>query len=65
MTSTVKFVVNFEYPSCDVKILSDKLSQRVYELLFIININAAYRSWNISQLENLLGSRFSGIKVLF
>lgn len=48
MASSVEFIVNFENPSCDIKILGDKLGQRVYELLFIININATYWGWNIS-----------------
>lgn len=65
MASAVKLVVNLENPGRYVEILGNKLGQRVDELLLIININTAYRGWNISQLKYLLGSRLGRIEVLF
>ena len=65
MTSSVELVINLENPCCNVQILCNKLCQRVNEFLFVVNIHTAYWCRHISQLEDFLGSRFSGIKMLF
>ena len=56
MPSAIEFIIDLEYPGCDVEILGDELSQRVDEFLLIIYVNAAYWSWHIGKLEDLLGS---------
>ena len=56
MTPSVKFVIDFENPRGHIQILGDQLCERVNELLFIIDVNAADWGWHISQLEDLFRS---------
>ena len=56
MPSSIEFIVDLEYPGCDVEILGNELSQRVDEFLLIIYVNTAYWSWHIGKLEDLLRS---------
>ena len=64
VTSTIKFIVNLEDPSCDLQILSYQLGQGVDELLLVVYIYTANWSRHIGKLEDLLCSRFGRIKVL-
>ena len=65
MPPSVKFIVDFEDPSGNVEVFSDQLGERMYKFLLIINVNATNRSWHIRQLEDLLGSWFGRIQMLF
>ena len=61
MPSSIELIVNFEDPSCNIQILRDQRSQRTDEFCLIINIDAADGGWNVSQLEDLFRTRFSGV----
>ena len=65
MSPAVELVVNLENPCGDIQILGNELRQGVYKLLFIIDIDAAYWSRDIGQLEDLLRTGFGGVQVLF
>jgi len=61
MPSSIELIVNFEDPSCNIQILRNQRSQRTDEFCLIINIDAADGGRNVSQLEDLFRTRFSGV----
>lgn len=52
MTSTIEFIINFENPSVNVKVMGNKLSQLLDEVIFRVNIVSSDWDWYIGLEEN-------------
>ena len=56
MTSSSKLVIHFENPGVDIKVVNDQPCKSQLKLSPILNIVSTHRDWNITKLENTLGS---------
>ena len=60
MSSASELIINLKDPSVNVQLIGDKFSERLIEMLLVVDVLGSDWHWNISLLEDTLCTRFSG-----